>query len=274
MKVFRNFAIAIVVVLFGNMFYSMIYEVIAMRTEYADMVTLANLAYSDVTIGMQQIDSRNLGKVQSEWSAEELQELNSYTSSLLSQATTMGLPSNSMIKRVVKVIKDSIARPTSLYTPLQFGLTYLTKNRYIEEYRKSLETFVNLNYASQSDTKKFSGDKLIHIKYADDVKITIGAPQLLRVKGGTKEEQVIYKSIFGVEGTDAADMVAGAQNAGDSLFTYIVAYDIKVEIEWKHATKTPFFRNLPFAAGHCDEYNQLLIPGKTIELNRRYVLTN
>lgn len=148
-----------------------------------------------------------------------------------------------------------------MFTPLNFGLTYLDKDDYQNMFEQALNDLVEFNYGSTTQPKGAGldwGTVLI-----DDVRVTVSDPIVKNLAA----DNTLLKSIFGSPTVDTGD------------FLYVITYNVTIEVDWSSVTTTPAYKIQGFPgaySGPVDHLKDQVIwkSNEPIVLQTTYVLTN
>lgn len=192
----------------------------------------------------------------------------------------------------------------NLFRPIQYGMTYVDKELFMESFKKSLDTLVETNYPKTIE----SSDGLISFTTRapsaitiTDVEFKIDGPKIgeLNLSTGTSadaKKDSIYRSIYGIDTMADMELVKNL-GFGSSAINFYVYYDITVTVQWASASTNQlltrnFFTNLADASLNAlsssnkvssslkytpivnDSQEYVYIPGDPIVYSYRYVLLN
>lgn len=202
----------------------------------------------------------------------------------------------------------------ALFRPIQYGMTFVDPNLFVNSFAESMEQLVAANYTKATSysvggvsftTKAPYAVEITNISYkingtpftpgtvASAVKPKLGTLALDNKDGAADE---IYRSIYGIDKIVDSE-ISGDLGFGSSSINFYVYYDIEVTVEWASASANQlmtknFFTNLAdmtmnsfannnrVASGlqYTPQVNgsqqYVYIPGKPITYNYRYVLLN
>lgn len=178
-----------------------------------------------------------------------------------------------------KSLKEFLNGKETVFTPMQFGYTYLDESVMGKRFEQSVRKLIQQNYSKENNGVElaFTGDNRIRVNDTE-AKIVKG-PVLLDLRGANAAghgEHRSFGSIFGTARQEALEMV-GEQEAGKPEYDYVIAYDIEFQVQWEHHTVTPFFLRNRYGddkPGYLDDRDQLVIQMPKITYRKRYILTN
>lgn len=270
MKYAKRIALLITASLVLTVFVSMGTEYYSMMQNKSTMETAAYLAYQYAIQAIQSTDSSTLVKDANNPSATiQTERYGDYLGDL-EQMYNSVTTTNSSFSRVLQFLKNNLAEYKSnktheLFTPLQFGITYVDEDSlqsYMQEY---LSKVIESNHFTSSDI------------YSDSVKVTITSitPSLVNIKDSANS--AIYLELFGISNTEGLSSVEGL----DSMYDYVVKYDISFTVEWMHPTSSRLF-NLGYLSNFridisgldLTDAEQIQFAGPDVEYSFTYVLTN
>lgn len=299
MKLFRNTALAIVVVIVLNILISSLTEWNAITTEIHALGSTARIA-SEHAIGEFEITQfsgfdDNLGNTFDISDGHNSAEYRKYLQELEAEAKRKmrGTYNNSDMQHIIMFLQEELSdfktgRNKSVLSPFAFSFTFLEEKKLTSDFSETVRTLVRHNYEPtvkemENSPKSinplaFNGTGTVEITKAT-AKITEG-PKLLDLTGGIydgTDKYAAFAKLFGTKNKNAMDMVNGVHLL-HNMFNYVVYYDVEFTIEWKHHTRTLFFKAAGFgesiSGNFVDDQGQIAIPMKPIVLHRRYIVTN
>lgn len=251
-------------------FVSLGQELYCLKQNKATVETAAYLAYQYAIQAIQSTDSSTLVKDANNPSATiQIGSYEAYLSSLEQMYDSVAT-TNSSFSRVLGFLKDNLAeyknnKTHELFTPLQFGITYVDETSlksYMQEY---LSKVIASNHFTSSDI------------YPDTVEVTITniTPSLVNIKDSANS--AIYLELFGISNTEGLSSVEGL----DSMYDYVVKYDISFTVRWMHPTSSRLFnlgylRNFGIDISGLDltDAEQIQFAGLDVKYSFTYILTN
>lgn len=187
------------------------------------------------------------------------------------------------VKTIIEFLLDSynkyIAQTSQniVFTPIQFGYTYLDKDKLTEDFTAYVEDIISANYSVQNNNADvalaFTGNNRVTLGRNDGinaVEISMSEPILI-----TLQDDFTFKSIFGTNREEALRKIGAIST--DTSYDYVIAYDVTFKVYWRHQTQTPFFRNFAVAQllpNYFSQDGQLIIDiGEPVEYHKRYIIT-
>lgn len=299
MKLFRNTALALVVVLALSMLISSLMEWNAMTTEIHALESTIRVA-SEHAIGEFEITQfsgfdDNLGNTFDISDSHNASEYKYYLKQLEieSKEAMRGDYVGSDMEHIISFLGDELADyksgdTESVLSPFAFSLTFLEEDKLTADFNETVSSLIRHNYnptaQEMGDSEKainplaFSGPGTVEITGAS-AKIVDG-PKLMDLTRGVHEgtdKYAAFAKLFGTENKGAMNMVNGIHLL-QNMFNYVVYYDVEFTINWNHHTRTLFFKQAGFgeniSSEYIDDQGQIVLPMKPIVLHRRYIVTN
>ena len=299
MKLFRNTALALLVVIGLNILISSLVEWNAITTEIHSLESTARVA-SEHAIGEFEITQfsgfdDNLGNTFDISDHHNAAAYSNYLHEMEIEAKNKmrGSYHDSDMQRIVSFLSDELkdykkGKAKSVLSPFAFSLTFLEEQKLMSDFNETVRTLVRHNYEPKSseigkhknsiNPLAFNGTGTVEITKVT-AKITDGSKMMDLTNGiyeGT-EKYAAFGKIFGTKNKSAMDMVNGI-HLMQNMFNYVVYYDVDFTIEWSHHTRTLFFKAAGFgnmiSGDFIDDQGQIAIPMKPIVIHRRYIVTN
>lgn len=264
MKFFRKFALAIFLAILLNIFGSMYIEYCSFRDKQTALREYIRLSYDSAISSVQSVDYSGLSSV-----TVDPQDVREYCDILAGQ--NAGISRSAELTRVLKFMRDSTNSKAGIFTPIQFGMTYINKAQFTKLFKDNLNEYIKLNYGD-GNTEGIRGNGTLQLT---NVTVDVGQPQLIRLDDSNNG--VLLAGIFGTMNTNVLGMQGS--NQSDSRFKYAVGYTIKIHVSWSSVSTSPFFKN----AMYRDTYNganprlkdQALIHSRSpLMYHRQFMLVN
>lgn len=299
MKLFRNTALALVVVLALSMLISSLIEWNAITTEIHALQSTVRVA-SEHAIGEFEITQfsgfdDNLGNTFDISDSHNASEYKYYLKELEIEAKEKmrGDYVDSDMEHIITFLGDELTDfksgdTDSVLSPFAFSLTFLEEDKLSADFDETVVSLIRHNYNPTSD-EIGDNDKVIHplafsgtgtVEITDTSAKIIEGPKLMDLTGGIHEgtdKYAAFAKLFGTENKGAMDMVNGIHLL-QNMFNYVVYYDVEFTINWNHHTRTLFFKQAGFgeniSSSYVDEFGQIVVPMEPIVLHRRYIVTN
>lgn len=221
-----------------------------------DSLTLFMRHSADYTrVNLQTISSTNYTGTSSSISKDKIKP---WVDSVRSQARSNGTMTPWLDSALNKI--QSTAGRLDMFTPLNFGLTYLAQEDYQAMFEESLQKLVEYNYGT--DSPPLSGNTDWGSVIIDDVRVTVSDP----IVRNLASDNTLLKSIFGSPSVDMGE------------FLYVITYNVHIEVDWSHVSTTPFFKAPVFdvysgPVSHL-QGQAMFRSGQPLVIDTTYVLTN
>lgn len=299
MKLFRNTALALVVVLALSMLISSLIEWNAMTTEIHSLESTVRVA-SEHAINEFEITQfsgfdDNLGNTFDVSDSHNAAEYKNYLRELEYEAkeSMRGDYVDSDMEHILSFLGDELSdfktgKTESVLSPYAFSLTFLEQNKLSSDFNETVTTLIRHNY-NPTVSEMGSGDNVVNplaFSGPGTVEITgatakiVDGPKMMDLTNGVHEgtdKYAAFAKIFGTKNKAAMNMVNGVHLV-QNMFNYVVYYDVEFTINWSHHTRTLFFKQAGFGeninSSYVDELGQIIVPMKPIVLHRRYIVTN
>lgn len=299
MKLFRNTALAIVVVIALNILISSLIEWNAITSEIHALESTVRVA-GEHAIGEFEITQfsgfdDNLGQTFDIDNTHNQTEYKQYLSTIKHEAQSkMGSKyEDSDMQLILEFLEGDLTNFCSgqvhnVLSPFAFSLTFLEEEKLNTDFNETVTSLIEHNYNPKTDDIQkseksvnplaFSGPETVEI-VRTSAKI-IDGPKMLDLTQGVNtgtEKYAAFAKIFGTENRAAMNMVNGIHLA-QNMFNYVVYYDVEFTIDWNHHTRTLFYKSAGFgkhlAGDYIDDRGQIVVPMKPIVLQKRYIVTN
>lgn len=310
MRVFKRVGIILALVLFLSIALTgfQVYLDLVKREE--DMNSFVRLSVKDAIVNIQTTEESGLN-VQNTYTRKKKEvSYQAYLNALAGQASD---PDTLELIREF-LVDNSSEKGDAMFRPIQFGMTYIDTELFKESFIKSLQQLIDMNYSHDSRAAAASqGDALFDTKVDNTLiiksegtftghnplgSITIGSetyethiqiegPYLIEIDESTDvTQEEIFNSLYGgdlrkeyIDLKDSAGANLGISS--QSMPNFFIYYDITVSVDWASVSTNPLLGEgfLGSVWGVPDQYfsqdnGYLMIPGKQIEYEYRYVLLN
>lgn len=245
MRIFRKVLIGFLSILLMYIFSGVFIERAAIVEHQEKMTMLARIAVSDACTNQQT----------TKWTSYDFAQPNMSTGAEWKYyyETLKEDLSDTYIGNVLTYIQSQIDNKEDPYSPLQFGVTYLSSTKFVNQFSDTLDKLVTLNYPSKDgeyglldgifikgiyivpyDSQKVEREDLTGLKnlYMSNTYIVENA-NLLEPQISGLSDADSYQQIFGTDINQ--DIVSG-------INTELVTYKFKVVIDWGYITKSTTFR--------------------------------
>ena len=249
-----------------------------------DMVTFTRLAVKDAIVNIQTTEQYGYDYTSAMGIETASSSYEEYLNELLDQAAT--LDDSSILTLLQGFLSDNQQNTEgdALFRPIQFGMTFVDKEIFLDSLSHSLNSLVDANYSYENLEGNFvtSGDSALQLP--DDIAdyVTVEGPYLL-VLDDTVADNIIYRQLYGIDTFESAinDSYSSLGISTQTMPNFIVYYDITIEnLPWYSATTTQLLHesflsrfNIDPSDGYTDA-GYAKIPGKPINYTYRYVLLN
>ncbi len=282
MNLFRNVALAFIIVIAINIGLSMAIEAVMISTELQTIKTSMKVASSDALNRFEVTTfsgfDDNLKESFDIRDRFDRNDFLDYLDEIQRQAIQKNIYEGD-IKIINEYLKDELAAynvKDNIYAPYAFRWTFLEERRLEEQFRESLINLINENY------KKANNNYNVDIGL-NDIDVEIDGPYLVDLASSQNEssvDHITYMQVFGTPRREAIDMVDDLQNI-ESFYNYMIVYDVKFTVnKWRHHTMTPMFRQSNYFkftnnSNYLNDLDQLIVEIKEpITFNKKYVVIN
>ena len=282
MNLFRNVALAFIIVIAINIGLSMAIEAVMISTELQTIKTSMKVASSDALNRFEVTTFSGFDdNLKESFDIRDRFDRNDYLD-YLDEIQRQAIQKNIYegdIKIINEYLKDELAAynvKDNIYAPYAFRWTFLEERRLEEQFKESLINLINENY------KKANNNYNVDIGL-NDIDVEIDGPYLVDLASSQNEssvDHITYMQVFGTPRREAIDMVDDLQNI-ESFYNYMIVYDVKFTVnKWKHHTMTPMFRQSNYFkftnnSNYLNDLEQLIVEIKEpITFNKKYVVIN
>jgi hypothetical protein len=282
LNLFRNVALAFIIVIAINIGLSMAIEAVMISTELQTIKTSMKVASSDALNRFEVTTFSGFDdNLKESFDIRDRFDRNDYLD-YLDEIQRQAIQKNIYegdIKIINEYLKDELAAynvKDNIYAPYAFRWTFLEERRLEEQFRESLINLINENY------KKANNNYNVDIGL-NDIDVEIDGPYLVDLASSQNEssvDHITYMQVFGTPRREAIDMVDDLQNI-ESFYNYMIVYDVKFTVnKWKHHTMTPMFRQSNYFkftnnSNYLNDLEQLIVEIKEpITFNKKYVVIN
>ena len=282
MNLFRNVALAFIIVIAINIGLSMAIEAVMISTELQTIKTSMKVASSDALNRFEVTTFSGFDdNLKESFDIRDRFDRNDYLD-YLDEIQRQAIQKNIYegdIKIINEYLKDELAAynvKDNIYAPYAFRWTFLEERRLEEQFRESLINLINENY------KKANNNYNVDIGL-NDIDVEIDGPYLVDLASSQNEssvDHITYMQVFGTPRREAIGMVDDLQNI-ESFYNYMIVYDVKFTVnKWKHHTMTPMFRQSNYFkftnnSNYLNDLEQLIVEIKEpITFNKKYVVIN
>jgi len=291
-KIFRNTALVILIVILLSLFSSMVVEINALNTSMHNLRTamIVSSKYALESFSITQFSGFD-DKMGSAYNIQDTHNRNAYISylnSLEQQGNNHGFTAlRSDFQSTIDFLKHEISAyspsdpHSSVLSPFVFSWTFLEEKRLQKEFETCLQNIIDYNYNATGQSRQslaFSGQNVLRLKSVT-AKITDG-PKLVNLTEGLNAYNPLYKTylkLFGSTKTQAVNMINGI-NAFEVMYNYIITYDVEFSVEWEHHTVTPFFKaggvGRTIAPQYLNENSQIKMDMQPMVITRQYTVIN
>ena len=282
MNLFRNVALAFIIVIAINIGLSMAIEAVMISTELQTIKTSMKVASSDALNRFEVTTFSGFDdNLKESFDIRDRFDRNDYLD-YLDEIQRQAIQKNIYegdIKIINEYLKDELAAynvKDNIYAPYAFRWTFLEERRLEEQFKESLINLINENY------KKANNNYNVDIGL-NDIDVKIDGPYLVDLASSQNEssvDHITYMQVFGTPRREAIDMVDDLQNI-ESFYNYMIVYDVKFTVnKWRHHTMTPMFRQSNYFkftnnSNYLNDLEQLIVEIKEpITFNKKYVVIN
>ena len=282
MNLFRNVALAFIIVIAINIGLSMAIEAVMISTELQTIKTSMKVASSDALNRFEVTTFSGFDdNLKESFDIRDRFDRNDYLD-YLDEIQRQAIQKNIYegdIKIINEYLKDELAAynvKDNIYAPYAFRWTFLEERRLEEQFKESLINLINENY------KKANNNYNVDIGL-NDIDVKIDGPYLVDLASSQNEssvDHITYMQVFGTPRREAIGMVDDLQNI-ESFYNYMIVYDVKFTVnKWKHHTMTPMFRQSNYFkftnnSNYLNDLDQLIVEIKEpITFNKKYVVIN
>lgn len=252
----RKMVCAFMAMVFINYIASTVIEISHYRNRQDSLILFMRHAADYTRVNLQTISSTGFTGNTESLNRDKLQH---WASLVESQARSNGSYTPWLKESLNKI--TSTAGRMDMFTPLNFGLTYLDQVSYQNMFERALKDLVSYNYGTDTSPPEF-GTEWGTLRI-DDVRVTVSDPIVKNLAA----DNLLLQSIFG----------NSAVNTGE--FLYVISYDVKIEVYWSSITTTPAYRVEAFPNNYSGPISVLQDQviwksDQPIVLETSYVLTN
>ena len=282
MNLFRNVALAFIIVIAINIGLSMAIEAVMISTELQTIKTSMKVASSDALNRFEVTTFSGFDdNLKESFNIRDRFDRNDYLD-YLDEIQRQAIQKNIYegdIKIINEYLKDELAAynvKDNIYAPYAFRWTFLEERRLEEQFKESLINLINENY------KKANNNYNVDIGL-NDIDVKIDGPYLVDLASSQNEssvDHITYMQVFGTPRREAIGMVDDLQNI-ESFYNYMIVYDVKFTVnKWRHHTMTPMFRQSNYFkftnnSNYLNDLDQLIVEIKEpITFNKKYVVIN
>lgn len=282
MNLFRNVALAFIIVIAINIGLSMAIEAVMISTELQTIKTSMKVASSDALNRFEVTTFSGFDdNLKESFDIRDRFDRNDYLD-YLDEIQRQAIQKNIYegdIKIINEYLKDELAAynvKDNIYAPYAFRWTFLEERRLEEQFKESLINLINENY------KKANNNYNVDIGL-NDIDVKIDGPYLVDLASSQNEssvDHITYMQVFGTPRREAIGMVDDLQNI-ESFYNYMIVYDVKFTVnKWRHHTMTPMFRQSNYFkftnnSNYLNDLDQLIVEIKEpITFNKKYVVIN
>lgn len=171
---------------------------------------------------------------------------------------------------------------SSVYTPLQFDLTYLDEASVKAIFKDDIERMFKYNYDPSFNKMRTIDTTAV----LDSVEVKLDGPHIVDFSKDTSK--LTYAQIFGTD--NRSKSIADLQHSASTIdsskygtlwgdnFNQVVSYIVTCTVNWKYVTQSPIFKQGAALMGNSDYVYKptgaIMIPQDPMVITMQYVLTN
>lgn len=220
----------------------------------SDLQTFIRLAVHDALINIQTTEEQGLNFTSTLSVDKETEKYRKYIKAI-SEESSLSDDEEKTLEMIQKFLDTNVGlyeqtgTGDALFRPIQFGMTYIDKELFVDSFKKSLSNLIEVNYNSNhAESTAFTCYDALHA-YMGDIEITIDGPHVVSLRDSSGNTNDFLLKLYGID--KARDYLekynkslAGSSQLGvsvDAVPTFYVYYDITVDVPWGSSTAFPFF---------------------------------